>query len=35
VIASSGGGTQQSPISEESVDRQVERLRDFVDENTR
>ncbi|HYH59847.1 MAG TPA: protein kinase, partial [Thermoleophilaceae bacterium] len=35
VIASSGGGTQQQPIEEESLGNQVERLRDFVEENRR
>ncbi len=36
VIASSGGDTQQQqPIEEESLGGQVDRLRDFVNENTR
>jgi serine/threonine-protein kinase len=35
VIASSGGGTQQQPIEEESLGRQVDRLRDFVNQNSR
>ena len=35
VIASSGGGTQQQPIEEESLSNQVERLRNFVEENAR
>jgi serine/threonine-protein kinase len=35
VIASSGGGTQQQPIEEESLEQQVDRLRDFVNENKR
>lgn len=35
VIASSGGGTQQRPIEEESIQNQVDRLQDFVNENTR
>ena len=35
VIASSGDSTQQQPIEEESLGRQVDRLRDFVNENSR
>jgi eukaryotic-like serine/threonine-protein kinase len=35
VIASSGGDLQQPPIEEESLQRQVDSLRDFVRENSR
>jgi tRNA A-37 threonylcarbamoyl transferase component Bud32 len=34
VIASSGQGTQPRPIEEERLDRQIERLQDFVNENS-